>query len=107
MKALSRDVDERYQDAAEMYRDLERVLRERQPPTSVELSRFMEVLFEDAERSEVTGTLPAADVEAPAAAEVHEDFGGPAEADAASEAPAPPSRAPMSIQKLLKRFGIK
>ena len=46
LKALARDVDERYQDAAEMYRDLERVLHERQPPTSAELTRFMELLFD-------------------------------------------------------------
>jgi serine/threonine protein kinase len=109
MKALARDVDERYQDASEMYRDLERVLHERQPPTSVELSRFMEVLFEDAERSEVAGAPSAADLETPAVSEVHEDFGPPAAGESSPGEPAPARapREPMSIQKLLKRFGIK
>jgi serine/threonine protein kinase len=119
MKALARDVDERYQDAAEMYRDLERVLHERQPPTSAELSRFMEVLFDDPERSEVVAAAAAAD--ASPSGEVHEEFepaapaqeAAPAEAEAEAEAeepapqPRPPARDPMSIQKLLKRFGIK
>jgi serine/threonine protein kinase len=122
MKALARDVDERYQDAAEMYRDLERVLHERQPPTSAELSRFMEVLFDDPERSEVvSGAAPADEAAAPGG-DVHEEFepaaappaeAAPAEADAEAEdeepppQPRPPARDPMSIQKLLKRFGIK
>jgi serine/threonine protein kinase len=46
IKALEKDPERRYQDASEMYRGLERVLRERQPPASTELARFMEVLFE-------------------------------------------------------------
>jgi serine/threonine protein kinase len=46
MKALEKDPERRYQDASEMYRGLERVLRERQPPAATELARFMEVLFE-------------------------------------------------------------
>jgi serine/threonine protein kinase len=45
-KALEKDPERRYQDASEMYRGLERVLRERQPPAATELARFMEVLFE-------------------------------------------------------------
>jgi serine/threonine protein kinase len=135
LKALARDVDERYQDAAEMYRDLERVLHERQPPTSAELSRFMELLFDDPERSEVSmapGT-PAPAEPPPPTSTVHEDFESAAPAAAAPAAPAPPAavapepvpvtappappepepeaktpaRDPMSIQKLLKRFGIK
>ena len=112
MKALARDVEERYQDAAEMYRDLERVLHERQPPTGVELSRFMEVLFDDPERSEVAAAPPS--VGDPAAAgDVHEEFehapaaAAPAEAEEPAPEPRPPARDPMSIQKLLKRFGIK
>jgi serine/threonine protein kinase len=50
-KALEKDPERRYQDASEMYRGLERVLRERQPPAATELARFMEVLFE-------TGSVP-------------------------------------------------
>jgi serine/threonine protein kinase len=46
LKALEKDPERRYQDASEMYRGLERVLRERQPPAATELARFMEVLFE-------------------------------------------------------------
>jgi serine/threonine protein kinase len=136
LKALARDVDERYQDAAEMYRDLERVLHERQPPTSAELTRFMELLFDDAERGEVSAEAheppapamkeppagaagdtpaesaladtPVAAGEGPPPAERDEDLESapPPEAEAEPE-PKAPTRDPMSIQKLLKRFGIK
>ena len=59
MKALAREPDERYQDAAEMHRALERVLRERPPPTASELARFMELLFDRDEREEaVPRTTP-------------------------------------------------
>jgi serine/threonine protein kinase len=105
MKALERDPDRRYQDAAEMYRDLEAVLHETQPPpTSAALARLMEQLYEPRERE---GTVVD---------EAHE----PATAsDSGAEAPRPPEPPPpptaestgpsasMSIQKLLKRFGIK
>jgi serine/threonine protein kinase len=120
LKALSRDVEERYQDAAEMYRDLERVLHERQPPTSAELSRFMELLFDDPERSEVSAApgaaqgTPAAPApvaapapDPPAAAEVREDEASAPPAPEPPPEPKAPARDPMSIQKLLKRFGIK
>jgi len=103
-KALERDPDLRYQDAAEMYRDLEAVLHETQPPpTSAALARLMEQLYEPRERE---GTVVD---------EAHE----PATAsDSGAEAPRPPEPPPppaettgpsasMSIQKLLKRFGIK
>jgi serine/threonine protein kinase len=109
MTALERDPDHRYQDAAEMYRDLDRVLHERQPPTANELTRFMELLFDEEERIEAPppGASDAADE---AAHEV--EFEHPA--DVASAEP-PTSTAtdsgalkdPLSIQKLLKRFGIK
>jgi serine/threonine protein kinase len=105
MKALERDPDRRYQDAAEMYRDLEAVLHETPPPpTSAALARLMEQLYEPRERE---GTVVD---------EAHE----PATAsDSGAEAPRPPEPPPpptaestgpsasMSIQKLLKRFGIK
>src|SRR5262249_21447034 len=42
LKALARNADDRYQDAGEMQRGLEWVLRERQPPAAGELARFME-----------------------------------------------------------------
>jgi serine/threonine protein kinase len=104
LKALERDPDDRYQDAAEMSRDLERVLRERQPPTSVELARYMEILFDraghggdaedDAQRLE--GSERGIEIEL--------DTGVPA-----AEKTGPGTTAPdqKSIQKLLKRFGIK
>jgi serine/threonine protein kinase len=106
MTALERDPDHRYQDAAEMYRDLDRVLHERQPPTANELTRFMELLFDEEER--VEAPPPGAADEA--AQEV--EFEHPR--DVASAEP-PTSTAtdsgaikdPLSIQKLLKRFGIK
>jgi serine/threonine protein kinase len=103
MKALERDPERRYQDAAEMYRDLEAVMHETQPPpTAAALARLMEQLYEPHEREDaVTEATPA---EPPAAA-------GGARAEP-EPAPAPPPAATgpsasMSIQKLLKRFGIK
>jgi serine/threonine protein kinase len=105
MKALERDPDQRYQDAAEMYRDLEAVLHETQPPpTSAALARLMEQLYEPRERE---GTV-VDDAHEPATAS---DSG--AEAPRPPEPPPPPTAestgpsASMSIQKLLKRFGIK
>jgi len=98
MKALERDPERRYQDAAEMYRDLEAVMHEAPPPpTAATLARFMERLYEPQER------------EATVVDEAHEPEAPPA---AASPAPPPPPEttgpsASMSIQKLLKRFGIK
>jgi len=106
LKALERDPDERYQDAAEMTRDLERVLRERPPPTPVELARYMELLFdeaapegtvqEDAQRQEVPGR----------GLEIELDTGPgiPAEEKTSPGPTAPDQR---SLHRLLKRFGIK
>jgi hypothetical protein len=104
MKALERDPERRYQDAAEMYRDLEAVMHEAPPsPTAAALARFMETLYEPRER------------EATVVDEPHEPEAPPAAGAAASPAPPAPSPPPettgpsasMSIQKLLKRFGIK
>ena len=99
MKALERDPERRYQDAGEMSRDLEAALHETPPPpTAAALARFMETLYEPSER------------EATVVDEAHE----PAAAPAPAEPPPPPPvaentgpSASMSIQKLLKRFGIK
>jgi len=105
MKALDRDPERRYQDAAEMYRDLEAVLHETPPPpTAATLAHFMETLYEPPER------------EATVVDEAHEPAAGAPprgdEAPAPAEPPPPPAEntgpsASMSIQKLLKRFGIK
>jgi serine/threonine protein kinase len=104
MKALERDPERRYQDAAEMYRDLEAVMHEAPPPpTAAALARFMETLYEPRER-EATVVDEAHEPEAPPAAG--------ADASPAPPSPPPPPEttgpsASMSIQKLLKRFGIK
>jgi serine/threonine protein kinase len=105
MKALERDPEVRYQDAGDMLRDLERVLHDWQPATASGLARFLELLFDEHERGdavtegEARGTGPESGLEM----ELPEPPPGPA-----PEAPAPaPAKDPMSIQKLLKRFGIK
>jgi serine/threonine protein kinase len=102
MKALEKNPDLRYQDASEMYRDLERVLHERQPPAASELARFMEALF--------AGSLPAAvGSDDPHSGddgiEIDLDM-GEAEPEPDGEA-AEAKRDPGGISKLLKRFGIK
>jgi len=106
MKALERDPERRYQDAAEMYRDLEAAMHEiPPPPTAAALARFMETLYEPRER------------EATVVDEAHEPSAEAAPAAGAPSLPDPPPPPPpaettgpsasMSIQKLLKRFGIK
>jgi len=103
MKALERDPECRYQDAADMYRDLEAVMHETPPPpTAAALARFMETLYEPRER------------EATVVDEAHEPDASPAAGGPSPEPPPPASppettgpSASMSIQKLLKRFGIK
>ncbi len=108
MTALERDPDHRYQDAAEMYRDLDRVLHERQPPTANELTRFMELLFDEEER--IDALPPAAEAADEAPPEV--EFAPPQDT-ASAEPPTSTTtdsgalKDPLSIQKLLKRFGIK
>ncbi len=103
MKALERDPDDRYQDAAEMLRDLERVLRERQAPAAPELAKLMAVLFDDHERDEVPPSAPG---ESSAASGDHDvEFDHPA----AAPPPGPRAAAPhdLSIESLMKRFGIR
>jgi serine/threonine protein kinase len=118
MKALDRDPDRRYQDAGEMLRDLERALPDRQPPSALELSRFMEVLFGHGEGA---GSEPAAEAAAPAmghALEIDlepdevvideavpgESIAGGAEPEAVEPRPAPEQA---GFSRLLKKFGIK
>jgi hypothetical protein len=108
MKALLKDPDERYQDAGEMGRSLDRVARERQPPSATELARFMELLFDQEEREEADalgrvsggarrrGDADPGDAALPAPPEPLPDVGGDAEAGRE-----------MSVDALLKRFGIK
>jgi len=84
MKALARDPDERYQDAGQLQRAIERILRERPPVTPRDIARFLELLFDRTEREE-NGTRDrrATDPEA-------------------TEEPSDP----LSLDVLLKRFGI-
>ncbi len=84
MKALAREPDERYQDAGQMQRGLERFLRERPPVSARDLARFLELLFDRAEREDGAGERPAA-----------------SDTGSASVTPEP-----MPLESLLKRFGI-
>jgi hypothetical protein len=112
MKALHKDPDERFQDAGEMSRALDRVMRERQPPSQNELKRFMELLFDRDEREEAIpdDLFPGKPRPARALAVSGLDE-GPAEGTGAvpEKTPAPESRpdAELSVDALLKRFGIK
>jgi serine/threonine protein kinase len=81
MKALAREPDDRYEDAGQMQRGLERILRERPPVTARDLARFLELLFDRSEREE----------------------GEPADRPAAEAVPEP---GPMPLDSLLRRFGI-
>jgi hypothetical protein len=91
----------RYQDAGEMLRDLERVLHEWQPATATGLVRFLEILFDDHERGDVS----SADARDGSGIDELQDHAP--EPPPVEPPPAPPTKDPMSIQKLLKRFGIK
>jgi serine/threonine protein kinase len=105
MKALERDPEVRYQDAGDMLRDLERVLHEWQPATATGLVRFLEILFDEHERGDVTA--PDGDAHAQASSGIDELQEHVPEPPPVEAPPAPPTKDPMSIQKLLKRFGIK
>jgi serine/threonine protein kinase len=103
MKALARQADERYQDAAEMGRALERVMRERPPPGASELKRFMELLFDRDEREEAIpddlfpGSEPRAQRRAP----------GSLAGEVSGEPTPTPDPPELSVDALLKKFGIK
>jgi serine/threonine protein kinase len=84
MKALAREPDERYQDAGQMQRGLERFLRERPPVSARDLARFLELLFDRTEREDGGG-----------------EKGGVPEGGRAEHTPDP-----MSLDSLLERFGI-
>jgi serine/threonine protein kinase len=112
MTALDREPDHRYQDASQMYRELDRVLHERQPPTAIELARFLELLFEEEERSDARPEEQQPEPSPARSGDVEFEEAGAAAreapASAAAEGPDPGGiKDPLSIQKLLKRFGIK
>jgi hypothetical protein len=86
-------------------RDLERVLHEWQPATATGLVRFLEILFDEHERGDVTA--PEGDAHAQASLRIDELQEHVPEPPPVEPPPAPPTKDPMSIQKLLKRFGIK
>jgi serine/threonine protein kinase len=83
MQALAREPDDRYQDAGQMQRGLERFLRERPPVSARDLARFLELLFDRSERGDGGERPPVA--------------------EAAVEAHTPDA---MPLEALLKRFGI-
>jgi serine/threonine protein kinase len=111
MKALDREPEHRYQDAGEMLRDLERTLTLRQAPTALELSRFMEELFESAERGVALAPEEASAEPAPVPEREHleidlEPEEAPA-APAAQEPDAKPASGQAGLGRFLKKFGIK
>ncbi len=107
VKALAKDPDERFQDAGEMGKGLERVLRDRPAPSASELARFVELLFDREEREEAVpedhafaeGT-PSAAAEGALPLEIHSD-------EAVEEEAGLPITPDLSVDTLLKRFGIK
>jgi serine/threonine protein kinase len=107
VKALAKDPDERFQDAAEMGKGLDRVLRDRPAPSATELGRFMEILFDREEREEAVPeehalgeALPPASARAELPLEIHSD-------GAVEEEGGLPITPDLSVDTLLKRFGIK
>jgi hypothetical protein len=105
MKALQKDPDDRYQDAAEMGRALERVVRERQPVSQGELKRFMELLFDRDEREEA---IPEDLFSGGHLRGKHSpDESDPAGDPSLDETPGTRPDAELSVDALLKRFGIK
>jgi serine/threonine protein kinase len=63
MKALARDPEERYQDAGQMQRGIEKILRERPPVTTRDLARFLELLYDRQEREGNGATAGATDAD--------------------------------------------
>ena len=82
MKALAREPDERYQDAGQMQRGIEKILRERPPVTTRDVARFLELLYGKDERE---------------GSDTPESGEGEDEGEAN----------PFSLDVLLKRFGIE
>jgi hypothetical protein len=105
MKALAKEPQERYQDASEMARELERALPGRRAPTATELARFMEVLFDPAERGELSAPGHAGEhrLAEPDELEVDLEHGPGAARKRARAEPV----ADGSVDGLLKKFGIK
>ena len=117
MKALARDPDQRYADAAEMHADLERILRDQGPPTDADIARFMRLLFEQEERGEPVADEHTSGVHLAAVPQAGLPRAGePVPLPPATEPAGDPEeegtdpatgRESSSIQKFLRRFGIK
>ena len=117
MKALARDPAERYQEASDMYKDLEKFLREGgKSLTQLELARFMEVLFDEKERGatlhdEPTGSGSGGGENRPVGGDLEMEFEpDPVESQPPSfTALDDPQTLPpgSSVQSLLKKFGLK
>jgi serine/threonine protein kinase len=110
IKALEKDPEQRYQDAGELARDLDRALADRKPPTSAELARFLEVLFDPNERGVVAHDEHNAWDHRPSGSGPHleVEFEQTPAGEKQRPAPAPvPVTKDISIDNLLKRFGIK
>ncbi len=106
MKALERDPEMRYQDAGEMARDMERALPDRKVPTAAELAKLMEVLFEEKERGDTAFDEPTSGEHLGLEVELESSLSGQTLPRSQTE-PALTKEPDMSIDKLLKRFGIK
>ncbi len=113
LRALAKDPDDRYQDAGEMARDLERFLLERQPPTPAQLARLLELLFDEKERGVTIHEEPTGEKAQDLAreADIHVEFdSGPSapaglvEGGAGQEGKGKDAQA---IHRLLKKIGIK
>jgi serine/threonine protein kinase len=107
MRALDRDPENRYQDAGEMHKDLDRVLHERQPPAASELARFMEILFDEHERG-AQRTAAAGDSAEEVVSRLEMEF----EASAGGEktgkmSGGEPRREETAVQQLMRRLGLK
>jgi serine/threonine protein kinase len=105
LKALAREPEERYQEAGEMLRDIEGVLRTPLSPSSADLARFVSGLFEEWEREDA---VPDEAAPPPAMAREESfdiDFEAPA-SEAKGSAPAEPS-ADEVVEEFFKRAGME
>ncbi len=96
MKALDKNPDDRYQEAGDMHRDLERVIAEMKPTTAQELARLLELLFERDERGVREIPEDSAQAGASGADHFEIDFDD-------NQEPAPGD----SVARLLKKHGVQ
>jgi hypothetical protein len=102
MKALEKEPEDRPQGAGAMHRELEAILQETDPPAGAkELSRFVRILFERAEREAATATVRTE----PSAAHTGElDVSLQGLDERSPDEPLRIVSDPMSMERLLKRF---